>query len=217
MYNIGNVFGDFTIIGTAPMPENTHTRKVRVRCNICGREQEVYTSSLKKRSNTHESICSKLIFINNELEASKDSRFYKIWSGMRYRTNDINNQYYGAKGINSDAFENFVSFFDTMHESYEEHVKQYGEKNTTIDRIDPDKDYTPENCRWATIEEQNGNKSDTINFSAISPDGYFYCGTNLMKFCNDHNLVYGTVLDSIIQNGGFSSNLQNGWRFSKIK
>lgn len=45
-----------------------------------------------------------------------------------------------------------------MGEKYSEHVKQYGEKNTQIDRIDVNWDYCKENCRRVTIKENSRNK-----------------------------------------------------------
>lgn len=49
-----------------------------------------------------------------------------------------------------------------MYESYLDHVKEYWEKNTTIDRINPSWNYCKENCRRATIKEQNYNKRTTV-------------------------------------------------------
>src|SRR5690606_30613959 len=66
-------------------------------------------------------------------------------------------EYYGGKGIKvcdewKDSFFNFYQW--AIQNGYAEHL--------TLDRIDPEGDYCPENCRWVTIEEQNNNKSNTI-------------------------------------------------------
>ena len=47
-----------------------------------------------------------------------------------------------------------------MWASYEEHVKKYWEKDTTLDRINPNWNYCKENCRWATIKEQQNNRTN---------------------------------------------------------
>lgn len=54
-------------------------------------------------------------------------------------------------------------FKDDMYESYIEHCKEYGEKDTTIDRY-PNKDwnYCKENCRRATRKEQNENQRTNV-------------------------------------------------------
>lgn len=51
----------------------------------------------------------------------------------------------------------FEDFYNDMWKSYEEHVREYWEKNTTIDRIDVNWNYCRENCRRATIKEQWNN------------------------------------------------------------
>lgn len=49
-----------------------------------------------------------------------------------------------------------------MYESYLEHVKKHGERNTTIDRIDSDGNYSKSNCRWATYKEQGRNQKTAL-------------------------------------------------------
>ena len=57
-----------------------------------------------------------------------------------------------------------------MYESYLEHVKEYWEENTSIDRIDSTKNYCKENCRRATTKEQNLNRSNMreVNWKKVS-------------------------------------------------
>jgi hypothetical protein len=56
----------------------------------------------------------------------------------------------------------YEKFKEDMYESYLEHVKEYGKRNTTLDRIDGTKGYYKENCRWATRKTQNNNMKSNI-------------------------------------------------------
>lgn len=99
--------------------------------------------------------------------ASKNgkNRLYRIWCNMKNRCNDPHNpkyHIYGGKGIKvCEPWNDFVSFQNDMESSYLEHVKIHGERNTTIDRIDSNLDYNPDNCRWATYTIQGNNTSAT--------------------------------------------------------
>lgn len=94
----------------------------------------------------------------------KNWRFYSIWHNMVGRCIDSKNisfpRYGGRKPIPikvCDRWLDYFNFEDDMYESYQKHVKEYGEKDTTINRKN-DGNYCIEDCEWATLEEQANDK-----------------------------------------------------------
>lgn len=73
-----------------------------------------------------------------------------------YKDNSSSYKYYGARGIKvCEEWKNSRQAFYKW--AYSNGYKE----NLTIDRIDVNKDYCPENCRWVTMEEQANNKSNS--------------------------------------------------------
>ncbi len=119
----------------------------------------------------------------------KNTRLFRIWSNMKNRCNNskCDKFYrYGARGITvCDEWQNdFQTFYDwAMSHGYSDEL--------TLDRIDNDGNYCPENCRWATLKMQANN---TSHCRFITIDG----NTKTMKeWCEITGVNYNTARDRI--------------------
>lgn len=118
-----------------------------------------------------------------------NTRLHNIWCSMRQRCYNENSQaygYYGSRGIVvcDEWKHDFMNFYNwAMDNGYKE--------NLTIDRIDPNGNYEPSNCRWLTNKEQQRNKRNNKNFTY---KGDTHC---LSKWCEILGLNYKRVKNRI--------------------
>lgn len=209
-YPVGYVIDDFKIIAK-------NNKKIVVQCIKCGRTQELSCiNAFTKRINIHGNICSKIIIKQHGGKDGELKQFYSIWSNMRNRTTNQNYEKwhrYGGRGINSDEFKYFVDFYDSMYNSYKKHIEEFGEKNTTIERINSNGNYCTDNCAWATWNEQAKNKDYILDFIAINPNGKIIKGHNLKEFCENNNLNYAVIIGGLHQG---NKSWRSGWYFEKV-
>lgn len=90
------------------------------------------------------------------------SKLNSVWKSMKQRCGNPNNKDYpgwGEKGITvcHEWANDFKCFYDWS-------IKSGYSDGSSIDRIDNEKGYSPENCRWATQTEQANNRSDNRTF-----------------------------------------------------
>lgn len=159
----------------------------------CGNETFVRSSSLRSGS-TQSCGClnkervSKAKTIHGQYKSSE----YRSWESIKARCYNLKNKQfkdYGGRGITvcdrwKDSFENFFSDMGPKPSS-----------KHSIDRIDVNGNYEPENCKWSTDTEQARNRRKQKDVKLIDQEGqeYLIAGGLVKQFCKDAELDNSNV------------------------
>lgn len=118
-----------------------------------------------------------------------ETKFYRAFCKIREKCYDSNckdYKHYGARGIKSE-WKNFEEFKIDMYPSFLKSMSKNGARDTTIDRINNNGNYSKENCKWSTYKEQERNRSNNVR--------YLFRGERLTlpEWCERFNIKLHTV------------------------
>ena len=163
----GLTFGRFTVISREKNRRygDSHFTMWMCHCS-CGKDTIVSGTALRTgRSKSCGCANHEKLKHLATVHGGHKTRLYFVWTAMLARCKNSNNRNYsnyGGRGISvCDAWSDYVKFRDwALSSGYDPKAKR-GE--CTIDRINPDGNYCPENCRFVDIETNNANQRRIIN------------------------------------------------------
>jgi len=182
----GSRFGRWTVIEEAE-PKMYNGRRLRMwKCVCdCGTIRNVKEQSLKSGKSKscgcyHSDIMHEVGKVNTT-HGQADTRLYRIYKHMIRRCtdeNDLRYEIYGGRGITIcsdwDSFENFAKW--AAESGYSDEL--------SIDRIDVNGNYSPDNCRWATPHQQSVNRRTTKFYEY---NGKCMC---IAEWAKEYNIPY---------------------------
>lgn len=165
----GQTYGKWLVLEKADRPKNTREGGQFWLCECAQCGEKMVLPGPRLRAGRGRNACKKCNgYYDRRNDLGYTSKTYYSWKAMRSRClvkSDTNYASYGGRGIKiCDRWHTFSNF-----------VKDMGErpKGMTLDRIDVNGDYSPENCRWADRFTQSRNKRDPVILNDTSMAAIF--------------------------------------------
>lgn len=182
-----------------------------VECTKCGKKKTIRAYYLMSKKNNS---CS-CQHIKHDLSSS---RIYGIYHKMKdrcYNANCCSYRNYGAKNIkvcddwmDDNGFQEFYKW--AMTHGYED--------NLTIERIDSNQGYSPDNCEWITLSENVGRankhnvrrRADKDGYKGISPSGEVFFFDNAAEFARNNPPLCAGCIRACAEK---TKKTHHGWTF----
>ena len=186
---VGMKFGRLTVMDRES-PKSKKAKGLWVCKCECGNVIKVNTSDLKS-GNTTSCGCKRKETLRQlrTKHGESNTRLYNVWSDMKkrcYNTKNVDYKNYGGRGITvCDEWMDFQNFYEwAIANGYDETAPR---GQCTIDRIDVDGCYEPENCRWVDRYIQMNNKR---NNRILTYNGESH---TLAEWCEIVNIPYNCL------------------------
>lgn len=190
----GHIYGRFIVLSLDASNQKKDARWI-CRCE-CGTIKSILAMTLSRGdSKSCGCLLKELASIRATTHGQTKSMEHRSWDSMRQRCNNSKHHAftnYGGRGIKIcerwSIFENFL-----------EDMGPRRSLKYSLDRINNDGNYEPENCRWATEAEQKLNRSDShiIEFNGVKK--------NLCTWAKENGISFSAL----------SQRLKAGWDFER--
>ena len=187
-------------IGTKPYNKRSSYKVTfwLFKCPYCGKKIERILNNGKRYQScgcANKQLKSKTGMIHGDAKRGQVTRLYRIWRNMKERCERPSNswyKYYGGKGVKVckewQEYKNFKKW--ALENGYQDDL--------TIDRIDSDWDYCPENCQWLSASENYSKASDErkkLNFkkATLIREEYERGHISKNKLAIKHGVLIGVI------------------------
>lgn len=177
-------------------------------CPICKKHFKTKTNLVNKGMSTKCRSCANRISASARKHKHGDwkARLYSIYNNMKARCTNENAptyKYYGGKGVTicDEWMSDYLLFKEwALNNGYKDDL--------TIDRIDSNGCYEPNNCRWATMAEQSKNKCNSRAYTAYGET------KSLMEWSKFYDIPHSTLFMRMKRGRTFIEALEVSGRYS---
>lgn len=179
----GEKYGALTVVGVTEDADSSGAKKYLCVCDCGNRVIRTSRYLHRKEAKTKSCGCQRGAANRTHGYSKTDGRLYRIWQAMRWRANtkNIKRVTYRKKDVECcEEWNDYSNFRDwALNNGYNDSL--------TLDRIDNDGNYCPQNCRWVGLNVQANNKG---NNTRVEINGEM---KTLAEISREYGINYSTI------------------------